>query len=188
MKDKKRVLRGDIFFADLNPVVGSEQGGVRPVVIVQNNTGNKFSPTTQVVPLSTNIDKKEKLPTHYKLPAVSGLEEPSIALAEQLTTIDKSRLSGYIGHLDYFYQYGIDKAVLISVGNGFLGKHLAPPYYLEPMELCLCPACASEYYDDKSCSIHRKNSFQTEKDVCTKCDRMGYDFIVKRYVKGSVSQ
>lgn len=183
MNEKNQIFRGDIFFADLNPVIGSEQGGVRPVVIVQNNTGNQYSPTTQIVPLSTNTDKKATLPTHYKLPAVCGLNEPSIALAEQITTIDKSRLKAYIGHLDYFYMYGIDCTICISFGKRGLIKYLSSPAFQEPMEICLCPVCASEYYDDPTCRIHRKDYSQVEKDECSKCNRTGYDFIVKRFAK-----
>ena len=184
MNEDMRIRRGDIYFADLNPVRGSEQGGIRPVVIMQNNTGNRHSPTTQVVPLSTNVDKKADLPTHYKLPPVSGLDQPSIALAEQLATIDKSRLSGYIGHLDYFYLYGINKAVLISVGNGCLCDQLAKPYFREPMEMCLCASCDNTYFNDPNCRIYRKNPYQVEKDQCTYCNsRYGFDFIIKRFAQ-----
>ena len=95
------VKRGDIYYADLRPVVGSEQGGVRPVLIVQNDIGNKFSPTTIVVPLTTR-NKKSNVPTHSEIhkDINNGLKEDSIALCEQLRTIDKERLKNKVGSVD----------------------------------------------------------------------------------------
>ena len=94
------VKRGDIFYADLSPVVGSEQGGVRPVLILQNNTGNFFSPTLIVVPLTSNIDKKPNQPTHFLLEHVHGLSRPSVVILEQLKTLDKRRIIRYMGRVD----------------------------------------------------------------------------------------
>lgn len=88
----KKIKRGDIFLADMNPAIGSEQGGIRPVLIIQNNMGNKYSPTTQVACLTTRRYTKKHLPTHYILPDVKGLKYPSMVLFEQIFTIDKSRL------------------------------------------------------------------------------------------------
>lgn len=95
------VKRGDIFYADLRPVVGSEQGGVRPVLIVQNDTGNKYSPTTIVVTLTSKIQKTE-LPTHVNIycDEENGLKTDSVALCEQCRTIDKSRLKDKVGHVN----------------------------------------------------------------------------------------
>lgn len=88
----KKIKRGDIFLADMNPAIGSEQGGVRPVLIIQNNMGNKHSPTTMVACLTTKRNSKKHLSTHYLLPYIKGLKEPSMVLFEQIFTIDKSRL------------------------------------------------------------------------------------------------
>ena len=94
------VKRGDIYYADLSPVVGSEQGGVRPVLIVQNDVGNKFSPTV-IAAAITSQQTKANLPTHIQLHAQgSGLLKDSVVLLEQIRTIDKSRLKEKIGHID----------------------------------------------------------------------------------------
>lgn len=92
-------VRGDMYFADLGKGVGSEQEGYRPIVIIQNNVGNKHSPTVIVASISSKTGVKAKLPTHYYIGAENGLELPSIVLLEQLRTIDKRRLENYIGRL-----------------------------------------------------------------------------------------
>ena len=94
------VKRGDIYYADLSPVVGSEQGGVRPVLIIQNDIGNKYSPTVIATAITSQINKA-KMPTHIELDANEyGLSKDSVVLAEQIRTIDKRRLKEKIGHLD----------------------------------------------------------------------------------------
>lgn len=94
------IKRGDMFYADLSPVVGSEQGGVRPVLIIQNDMGNKYSPTV-IAAAITSQKTKNKLPTHIEIDsASSGLKSDSIILTEQIRTIDKSRLKEKIGHID----------------------------------------------------------------------------------------
>ena len=109
------VFRGDVFFADLNPVVGSETGGVRPVVIIQNNIGNRFSPT--VIAAITSRATKRAFPVHVKLKDNrSGLTEDTTILLEQIRTIDKRRLKQYIGHLDEDTMQLIDKAAARSIG------------------------------------------------------------------------
>lgn len=92
------VRRGDMFYADLSPVVGSEQGGIRPVLIIQNDTGNKYSPTV-IAAAITSQTGKTRLPTHIKITS-NGLKSDSVVLAEQIRTIDKSRLKEKIGHID----------------------------------------------------------------------------------------
>lgn len=109
------VRRGEMYFADLSPAVGSEQDGCRPVLILQNDTGNQHSPTV-VIAAITGKPKKTKLPTHYMLPAMRGLYIPSVVLLEQIRTIDKSRLQTYIGTLDEITMRGIDRAFAVSMG------------------------------------------------------------------------
>ena len=110
------VKRGDIFYADLSPVVGSEQGGIRPVLVVQNDVGNKYSPTIIVAAITSQINKA-KLPTHLELPGDEyGLSKNSVILAEQVRTIDKRRLKEKIGHLDDALMTNIDNALKISFG------------------------------------------------------------------------
>jgi mRNA interferase MazF len=108
--------RGDIFYANLNPVIGSEQGGVRPVLILQNDIGNKYSPTTIVAAITSKI-KKAKLPTHVELEAGKfDLEKDSVILLEQVRTIDKRRLKEKIAHLDDETMEQINQALQISFG------------------------------------------------------------------------
>lgn len=110
------VRRGDVFYADLSPVIGSEQGGVRPVLVIQNDVGNKFSPTTIVAAITSQISKA-KLPTHVELPsAVSGLGKDSVVLLEQLRTIDKRRLRERVAHLDEEIMFKVNTAIEISLG------------------------------------------------------------------------
>lgn len=110
------IRRGDIFYADLSPVIGSEQGGIRPVVILQNNVGNRHSPTV-IAAAITGRSSKTRLPTHVDLSgAIPGLYEHSIILLEQLRTIDKTRLRERIGSLKKATMEKIDLALEISVG------------------------------------------------------------------------
>ena len=110
------VKRGDIYYADLSPVVGSEQGGVRPVLIVQNDMGNKYSPTIIVAAITSQINKA-KLPTHVEISSEEyGLNKDSVILLEQIRTIDKRRLKDKIGHISAFLMESVDNAVSISLG------------------------------------------------------------------------
>ena len=107
--------RGDIYYADLNPVVGSEQGNNRPCLIVQNDTGNKYSPTVIVTPITGRL-KKNPLPTHVLLPKTCGLERDSLALTEQIRAVDRARLGNYIGHAGESAMSQIDRALSVSIG------------------------------------------------------------------------
>lgn len=110
------VKRGDIFYADLSPVVGSEQGGIRPVLVVQNDIGNRYSPTVIIAAITSQINKA-KLPTHIEADAKKyALIKDSVVLLEQIRTIDKKRLREKIGHLDRALMAKVDKALLISLG------------------------------------------------------------------------
>ena len=111
------VKRGDIFYADLSPVIGSEQGGIRPVLIVQNDIGNKFSPTVIVAAITSQINKS-KLPTHIEIGAKDfGLAKESVILLEQVRTIDKKRLREKIGKLDDELMENVNEALSISFGT-----------------------------------------------------------------------
>ncbi|HIT19865.1 MAG TPA: type II toxin-antitoxin system PemK/MazF family toxin [Candidatus Fimivivens faecavium] len=115
------VRRGDIFYADLSPVVGSEQGGVRPVLIVQNDVGNKFSPTVIAAAITSQRDKT-KLPTHIELDSREcGLSRDSVVLLEQIRTIDKRRLKEKMGRLNESAMMEIDRGLSISFGLGAHG-------------------------------------------------------------------
>lgn len=110
------VKRGDVYFADLSPVVGSEQGGVRPVLILQNDIGNRFSPTVIVAAITAQI-QKAKLPTHVEINAKKyGFERNSVILLEQIRTIDKQRLTDKITQLDDPMMQEVNKALQISLG------------------------------------------------------------------------
>ncbi|MBS4202306.1 type II toxin-antitoxin system endoribonuclease NdoA [Bacillus sp. FJAT-49732] len=110
------VKRGDVYFADLSPVVGSEQGGVRPVLVIQNDIGNRFSPTVIVAAITAQI-QKAKLPTHVEIDAKKyGFERDSVLLLEQIRTIDKQRLTDKITHLDEEMMDKVDEALQISLG------------------------------------------------------------------------
>lgn len=110
------VKRGDIYYADLSPVIGSEQGGMRPVLIVQNDTGNKHSPTVIAAAITSKTDKA-RLPTHIELDAQSvGLSRNSVILLEQIRTLDKSRLRERMGKLDEYTMNAVDNAIMVSFG------------------------------------------------------------------------
>ncbi len=109
------IKRGELYYADLSPVVGSEQGGVRPVLIVQNDVGNKYSPTIIAVAVTSQINKA-KLPTHIALDTTCGLPKDSVILAEQVRTLDKRRLKDKIGSLDEKAMERVNNALLVSLG------------------------------------------------------------------------
>ena len=110
------VKRGDIFDADLSPVIGSEQGGIRPVIVVQNDIGNKYSPTVIVAAVTSRINKA-KMPTHIEISALEyGLTKDSVILAEQIRTIDKKRLKEKIGRIDDKLIEKVNTALMISFG------------------------------------------------------------------------
>ena len=110
------IKRGVLYYADLSPVVGSEQGGIRPVLVVQNDVGNKYSPTVIAAAVTSKINKA-KLPTHIELPSESyGLARDSVILLEQIRTLDKRRLKERIGELNELTMSKVDKAILISLG------------------------------------------------------------------------
>ena len=117
MKKDEMVYRGEIYFADLDPVEGSEQGGRRPVLIIQNDVGNQYAPTT-IVSAITSQEKKHIYPTHVRVRNVDGLEASSIVMLEQIRTIAKERLEFKIGQLNRKNMWRVNLAILISMGIG----------------------------------------------------------------------
>jgi len=118
---RKPIRRGDLFYADLDPVVGSEQGGIRPILVLQNDIGNYCSPTLVAAAIASRKDKT-RLPTHIPLEDIPGLAPASLLLLEQIRTVDRRRLCGYIGQIGSDKMKKIDTALLISLGIGFPGK------------------------------------------------------------------
>ena len=111
----RKIKRGEVYYADLNPIVGSEQGMRRPVLIVQNDTGNKYSPTVIIAPITGQLNKTS-LPTHVYVPKSCVLDKDSLILTEQIRAIDRSRLSDYIGCFNRNIMSKVDVALLVSIG------------------------------------------------------------------------
>lgn len=112
---EKTIRRGDIYYAELNPVVGSEQGGTRPVLIISNNMGNRHSPTVIIAAITGRTQTKAKLPTHTEVKNFEGLDRDSIVLLEQIRTVDKKRLKQYMGMMPTEAMARVDKALAISI-------------------------------------------------------------------------
>ena len=168
--EEREIRRGDIYHANLNPVVGSEQGGYRPVLVIQNNRGNKHSPTVVVAAITSR--PKHKMPTHVPLKGIEGLEKDSVVLLEQLRTIDKKRLDDYVGTLDRQQMLKVEKALCSSTGMRKLDK---------PILMCLCPVCAKPFFESKEHFIQRADKNQTLRETCMFCNvRQGYDYYIRK--------
>ena len=129
----KKISIGEIYVADLNPYQGSEQGGIRPVVILQNDAGNYFSSTTIVASLPSHVAKKENLPTHVFINSREDLEDDSIIMCEQIRTIDKSRLIRCLGRLDEYEMEEVEEALSVRLGcfDDSLSINVDNPIYFE---------------------------------------------------------
>ena len=161
--------RGDIYYADLQKGIGSEQEGYRPVVIIQNNVGNLYSPTVIIAAMTSKVGVKAKLPTHYYIDAECGLELPTLILTEQLRTIDKRRLDKYIGHLSKKHIAGMDRALAISID--LIQKEQ------QPLSLSLCRTCADNFRSAGAYYLRRTDPQQIVKETCTYCNqRLGFDY------------
>ena len=178
--EQEKIRRGDIYMAHLDPVVGSEQGGTRPVLIIQNDVGNSFSPTLICAAITTR--KKGNLPTHVELGTQYGLSKESVLSAEQPRSIDKSRLLHYIGHVDNAKMREVNRALAISLGL-LRGKALQDPDIVpallrnEKYRTTLCPACAREAYYSGKYVIRRVEPCQAAKSRCCRCNSgCGYDY------------
>lgn len=116
MKEDWIYRRGDIYLVNLGKPVGSQQGGVRPAIVLQNDVGNFYAPTITIAPLTSKYEKKKNQPTHYRIRKAKGLEMPSVVLAEQISTCDKSCVMKYIGKVSLSQMRGIDEAVKVQLG------------------------------------------------------------------------
>ena len=169
MEDHPR--RGDVFFAFLDPVLGCEQGGTRPVLVVQNDAGNRRSKTIIVAAITGK--PKANLPVHVPVPASAGLREGSVALLEQLRTIDKLRLRGRAGHIGAEQMRLVDAALAVSLGLKGPGDDF--------MLLTLCRKCHQTFCDSDDYLVWRADFQQEQHEPCTICNtRTGYDYKVVR--------
>ena len=168
---KKTYHRGELYYADLGTGIGSEQNGYRPVVVIQNDVGNKHSPTTIVAAISTQIKTKAKLPTHFYVSPACGLAQPSIIMLEQIRTIDKTRLDKYIGKLSPTEITGLNHAIAISIE--------LIPVSSSRIALCLCQSCASKFSGMGFFLFQRNSGEGVTKKVCSLCVRhIGDDYEV----------
>ena len=167
------IKRGDIYYADLSPVVGSEQGGLRPVLIVQNDIGNRYSPTV-IAAAITSQTGKARLPTHINIAGGSvGLTKDSVILLEQLRTIDKKRLGHYVGRLNRTHLRQLNQALAISID-------LKEPKKTK-IRICLCKTCAHSFYDAGSFILRRTGQLQTEHQTCCYCgQKKGIEYTLHR--------
>lgn len=167
---EKTIYRGEIYHADLNPILGSEQGGYRPVLIIQNNRGNHHSPTVIIAAITSR--PKIKLPTHVPISGIKGLEKNSFVLLEQIRTVDKRRLDNYVGKLNRDQMLNIDKALRASTGIKKIDK---------PILMSLCPVCAKPFYNSEDHFIIRADPNQKVKEKCMFCNvRLGYDYLIRK--------
>lgn len=190
MKREKpdELMRGQMYYADLNPVIGSEQGGNRPVLVIQNNVGNRFSPTVIVAPITTHI-KKMHQPTHIGIPPYFGLPENSMAMLEQIRTIDRGRLEDYVGCLDDDVMDYIDEALGISIGLREIPEQTSASEQAETepqekipdeMVLKLCVTCLRQFILSPDHIVRRIDRTQT-KEPCMYCQvQDGYDYRITR--------
>ena len=169
--------RGQIFLADLEPVIGSEQGGTRPVLIIQNDIGNKHSPTVIVAPITAK-NKKAKLPVHIAIPEGNEVPRDSIVLLEQIRTIDKGRLIRYLGSIhSQEIMKNIEDAICISVGVNSASFDDSKEDIPKELTLCLCSACVRQFYNSPYHVVKRVDPFQHNRATCTYCEvRQGYDY------------
>lgn len=167
-----KVKRGEIYYYDFGVNEGSIQNGLRPVLIIQCDEGNRVSTTTIVAPITTAI-KKRYLPSHIYLDEDCGLKKPSMVLLEQMKTVNQSELLERVGvisgeHYERLINNGLKKA---------LGLWIKKPTKDENIR-CLCSRCLEDYKLNKDIIIRRLNPYERIKDHCDKCNGMGYDYII----------
>ena len=152
MIDRWKTKKGDVFYADLSPVCGSEQDGLRPVVVIQNDLGNRYSPTVIIAPF-TEVLKKESLPTHITIPKTKFLKYDSMILLEQIRTIDRNRLISYLGRLQIYQLQKIDNALLQTFLIFIIG-------YLFSLGI-------GDYYDEKNEKLYSDYYFKEKETKCS---------------------
>ena len=163
---KKTYYHGDVYMADLGQGIGSEQGGSRPVVIVQNDTGNHFSPTVIVATMTSKGDSKAKLPTHF----AEGLTQvPSLVLCEQVRTLDKQRLGEHLGRLTQKEIQQLDYALAVSFGLRRPTKKRKEMIRKSSLTMTLCPSCADAFCWDGEHTLKWVDTVSPVKDLCTFC-------------------
>ena len=170
--------RGDVYRVDFGKAYGSIEGSVRPAVIVQNNLGNQHCPTLIVVPLTTQL-KRTHLPVHVVLTKEDGLPQTSLALCEQIITINKSQASAYLSCLSSRSMERVNKGLLVSIG---CERSVRTKERGNEMLLTLCPHHLQPFFDDPSYRVRRSNPMQ-EKEFCVMCDKLGYDYMIRNVAK-----
>ena len=187
-------LRGEIYYARLENAMGSEQKGHRPVLIIQNDAGNKYSPTVIVAAVSS-MKKRTYLPTHISLPKEIGIEEGCIVMLEQLRTLDKQRLDEYVCKVDASTMNLIDNALMVSVGvmqekEKYTVPHTKkkegkPKEEQSEMVLCLCSTCVRQFVYSPEYSVKKLSSNEKNAELCNYCQvKKGRDYrIVRRSLK-----
>ena len=166
----KNVKRGDLYMADLDPVKGSEQGGIRPVLIISNDINNRNSRAFLAAPVTSR--PKKRLPTHVRLRGIQGLPRDSTVLTEDHRSLDETRFGPYMGHVNSGTMKKVDNALKYS-----MDLHDEEIKSL----ITLCGPCAAAYYDTNAYEIRRADRNQTVREVCMFCNtRMGYDYYLTR--------
>lgn len=166
----RRIHRGDVYYANLEPVIGSEQGGSRPVLVVQNDTGNHFSPTIIVAAITSKT--KPKIPTHLPIGCIPELGSQSVVLLEQLRTIDKSRLEHYAGSVGHAVMGLVDTALAVSLDVRCDSN--------TPDVMTLCHTCKMQF-EDSGYAVHLISDPDGPKSTCDFCNhRSGFDYEIER--------
>jgi len=168
----KNILRGDVYFADLDPVNGHEQGGHRPVLVIQNDVGNQHSPTTIIVPMTTA--QKPLLPTHVYLAEADGIVGGSLIMCEQIRTLDKNRLGDRLGRLSDLTMMDVDEAIRVSL-------HVGRGRTADDFEICLCHRCLQNFKDTNVYQVSRSWTATGIREQCDYCGvRQGWTYSLKR--------
>ena len=168
----REIKRGNIYYYDFGETEGSIQSGRRPVLVLQADSVNVNAPTIVVASI-TSVIKRRYLPTHIVIEAKYGLSMPSMILLEQLSTVNKSELTEYVGYIS-------DEVVWTKINNA-LRKTFGLWLYDRERSgdiRCLCPKCLKAYFDDTNYMVRRLDPFAKEKDKCDKCNNFGWDYVV----------
>jgi mRNA interferase MazF len=168
--DNRKIYRGDIYMIDFDGIIGCEQGGIRPALVIQNDKGNAHSPTVIIAAITTS-NKKTELPTHIALLGVSGLKENSMLLMEQIRTVDKARLRRYMGSLGTVAMRLVDAALAASVGLRNRREPLRA--------ITLCGSCRGQY-EGAGFALSRLSGLRGPKSTCDYCNtRTGFEYEIE---------